>query len=65
MKLQGICPQCEQQVEFTAQASGGGRVFKCSNCWHVLDEPELKRAQRISGALAQLEVERRKILEGD
>jgi len=52
-------------VEFTAQPSGGGRVFRCNNCWHILDDHELKRAQRIAGALANLDEERRKILAGD
>ena len=65
MKLSGICPACEMHVEFTAQPSGGGRVFRCNNCWHILDDHELKRAQRIAGALANLDEERRKILAGD
>jgi len=65
MKLSGVCPACEFQVEFTAIPSGGGRVFKCNNCWHILDDDELQRAQHIAERLVKLEGERRKILSGE
>jgi hypothetical protein len=63
-KLAGVCPACESQVEFVTVPSGSGRVHKCSNCWHYLDDVELDHAQHIAAQLAKLEVERRKILEG-
>ena len=64
MKLAGVCPACEYHVEFVTVPTGGGRVFKCSNCWHYLDDAELERSQRIAGELAKLDVQRAKILEG-
>jgi DNA-directed RNA polymerase subunit RPC12/RpoP len=64
MKLAGVCPACESHVEFVTVPSGGGRVYKCSNCWHYLDDAELKRAQIIADALWELELQRTKILEG-
>jgi hypothetical protein len=64
MKLAGVCPTCEYHVEFVTVPSGAGRVFKCSNCWHYLDDAELARAQSIAEALAKLEAQRIKILEG-
>jgi DNA-directed RNA polymerase subunit RPC12/RpoP len=64
MKLAGVCPACESHVEFVTVPSGGGRVYKCSNCWHYLDELELERAQTIAAKLQALEAQRVKILEG-
>jgi hypothetical protein len=51
-------------VEFVTVPSGAGRVYKCSNCWHYLDDTELERAQRIAVELAKLDAQRSKILEG-
>jgi len=64
MKLAGVCPACEFHVEFITTPTGVGRVYKCCNCWHYLDDAELARAKRIATELAKLEAQRIKILEG-
>jgi hypothetical protein len=51
-------------AEFVAVPAGTGRVFKCSNCWHYLDDDELAHAQTIAGELAELEEKRKRILGG-
>jgi hypothetical protein len=61
MKLAGVCPACEQHVEFVTTERGS---HKCSNCWHYLDDLELERAQSIAAKLQALELQRQKILEG-
>jgi hypothetical protein len=61
MKLAGVCPACEQHVEFVTTERGS---HKCSNCWHYLDDQELERAQKIAEQLHELDVRRQKILEG-
>jgi hypothetical protein len=64
MKLAGVCPACEMHVEFVSLPGGNARVYKCSNCWHFLDDHELVRAQSISDKLADLERERLRIISG-
>jgi len=63
-QLTGICPGCEQLVLFVAVPAGGGRMFKCSNCWHYLDDVELEHAQTVSEKLKKHDDERAKILTG-
>jgi len=39
-------------------------MFKCSNCWHYLDDVELEHAQTVSEKLKKHDDERAKILTG-
>jgi rubredoxin len=64
MLPQGVCPACELHVQFSAVATASGRVYRCNNCWHVLNDAELKNAQSISDKLAELERQRLAIIGG-
>jgi hypothetical protein len=61
---QGVCPQCQQHVEFVTVASAAGRLFRCCNCWHHLDDVELKHSATVSEKLAELELQRQEIITG-
>jgi hypothetical protein len=58
MKLSGVCPQCEQHVEWVAV---GPDQFKCSNCWHLADKKTVEKGAELADALAKHEQEREKI----
>ncbi len=63
-QLSGVCPGCEQFVLFQAVPTGGSRVFKCSNCWHYLDDAELEHAQTVADALKEHDAKRAQIITG-
>jgi hypothetical protein len=59
MKLpQGYCPVCENHVEWTAIATASGRLYRCNNCWHHLDEAALGDLQRLNDELKAIEEKR-------
>jgi len=51
-------------VNFVAIPTGGTRVFKCSNCWHYLNDEELEHAKTVRDELAEHDKKRAKIITG-
>ncbi len=63
-QLTGVCPGCEQFVLFQTVPTASGRIWKCSNCWHYLDEVELTHAEDVANQLAEHDKKRSKIITG-
>jgi ribosomal protein L37AE/L43A len=60
MKPTAICPQCEHQVELTTVAPG---QFKCSNCWHIMDQATVDKMGALAKELAQAAANREAIFQ--
>jgi uncharacterized Zn finger protein len=52
---QGLCPSCEKHVEWTAVHSGGSILYRCNNCWHVMDGDAVKKLEELNTKLAKIE----------
>jgi PHP family Zn ribbon phosphoesterase len=59
MKKQGICPNCEQHVEWTTLDNGN---LRCNNCWHHITPAEADRLDELQLQLKRIEEERRAAL---
>jgi DNA-directed RNA polymerase subunit RPC12/RpoP len=57
-KPSAICPACEHQVELTTVTPG---VYKCSNCWHIIDQATVDKMVKLASELAQADIDRKAI----
>jgi hypothetical protein len=55
---QGLCPSCEKHVEWTAVHSGGTILYRCNNCWHMMDEKGVEKLAKLNDELAKIEEQR-------
>lgn len=63
MKPVGVCPACEQHVEFDSVVTAAGIAYKCCNCWHHMDAVEMGRLKRLQQELELLDQKRRELLD--
>ena len=63
-KKVGICPACEQHVEWQQMPSATGTLlYKCSNCWHHIDGFAFDVLDKLNDDLLDLEKKRKALLE--
>ena len=61
-KVKGLCPSCEQEVEFHTDGVGGGHDYRCGNCFHGLSAKEVEGLKAMQAELQAHEDQRKKIL---
>jgi predicted amidophosphoribosyltransferase len=64
IRLKGICPSCEQQVEWYADhLVPAGYSYRCGNCFQPVTDDQLKRFEKLYEDLHQHELEKQHMLQ--